>query len=207
MLKSFLSWRSRRLKMIYEKIVEENKKWIDETWEKLDQKLSRLAVKSRYKIPYTTKDGEHDNRAENILWWTNGFWGGLMWQMYVGTGKDCYKITAKESEKMLDKAFENMENWHHDVGFMWHLTSGCNYRLTGNIASKNRNLIAAMSLMSRYNVDGNYIRCWNGYRNGENVAGWTIIDSMMNIPILYWASKELGKNCYAPRRYEYARSR
>ena len=176
--------------MKYEEIIQKNQQWIDETWKKLDEKLSRTAVKSRYKIPYTTVNGEHDDRSKggNILMWTNGFWGGLMWQMYVGTGKECYKLTAEESERMLDGAFRYMNNWHHDVGFMWHITSGVNYRLTGNEASKNRNLLAAMSLMSRYNVDGNYIRCWNG----EDNAGWSIIDCMMNIPILYWASKEIG---------------
>lgn len=180
--------------MSYTKIIEQNQAWIDETWKKLDEKLSRVAVKSRYKIPYTTKNGEHNDcsKGKGILTWTNGFWGGLMWQMYVGTGKDCYKITAEQVEKTLDKAFSYMDSWHHDVGFMWHITSGVNYRLTGNVASKNRNLISAMSLMSRYNVDGNFIRCWNDGTFAEKVAGWSIIDCMMNIPILYWASDEIG---------------
>lgn len=175
--------------MLQNKIINENKTWIDETWEKLDKKLSKTAVKSRYKIPYTTINGEHDDRSqgEKITWWTNGFWGGLMWLMYIGTGKECYKLTAEESERMLDKAFGYMKKLHHDVGFMWHITSGVNYRLTGNPDSQNRNLLAAMSLASRYNVVGNYIRAWNADK-----IGWTIIDSMMNIPLLYWASKELG---------------
>ena len=183
--------------MDYKTLIENNKDWIDEVWEKLDKKLSRTAVKSRYKIPYTTTNGEHDDRSKDVLMWTNGFWGGLMWQMYIGTKKDCYKITAEESEKMLDAAFRRMDSWHHDVGFMWHLTSGVNYRLTGNPDSKNRNLLAAMSLMSRYNVDGNFIRCWNGKWKGEDVSGWSIIDCMMNIPILYWASKEIGDTRFA----------
>ena len=178
--------------MSYEAIIKENEKWIDETWRKFDEKLSKTAEKSRYKIPYTTINGVHDNRAEqDILAWTNGFWGGLMWLMYIGTGKECYKITAEQNEKLLDAAFSDMERWHHDVGFMWHLTSGANYRLTGDLSSKNRNLIAAMSLASRYNVAGDFIRCWNG-DGTHDVSGWTIIDCMMNIPILYWASREIG---------------
>lgn len=183
--------------MGYMDLLKDNACWIEETWDKLDQKLSRVAVKSRNKIPYTTINGEHDDHKHEIVRWTNGFWGGLMWQMYVGTGKECYKITAETSEKLMDAAFNNMAIWHHDVGFMWHLTSGVNYRLTGNMSSKNRNLIAAMSLMSRYNVDGNFIRCWNGTWRGEDVAGWSIIDCMMNIPILYWASKEIGDSRFA----------
>lgn len=175
--------------MICGKIIKDNQEWIDGTWEKLDTKLSRTAVKSRYKLPYTTVNGEHNDRSsgKDVLWWTNGFWGGLMWQMYVGTGKECYKITAEESEKILDNAFNYVDSLHHDVGFLWHITSGVNYRLTGNVASKNRNLLAAMTLASRYNVDGNYIRAWN-----SDKMGWTIIDCMMNINQLYWASEEIG---------------
>ncbi len=186
--------------MSYQTLIKENEAWIKETWNKLDEKLSRTSVKSRYKIPYTTVNGEHDDRSKNgIDCWTNGFWGGLMWLMYIGTKKDCYKLTAEESEKALDKAFEKPDLLHHDVGFMWHLTSGVNYRLTGNEQSRSRNLIAAMTLASRYNVAGNFIRCWNGAEQG----GWTIIDSMMNIPLLYWASKELGDDrfkCIAMRQ-------
>lgn len=169
-------------------LINENKNWIEETWTKLDAKLSRTAEKSRNKIPYTTKNGIHDDRSKDVHWWTNGFWGGLMWIMYIGTKKECYKITAEENEKMLDKAFENVQELHHDVGFMWHLTSGLDYRITGNRQSRNRNLLAAMTLASRYNVEGNFIRCWNT----EEAAGWTIIDCMMNIPLLYWASREIG---------------
>lgn len=175
--------------MSYKGVIEQHQKWIDEVWQKLDKKLSRVAVKSRYKLPYTTINGEHDDRSQGrgVLMWTNGFWGGLMWQMYVGTGKECYKTTAEESEKLLDGAFQFMDGLHHDVGFMWHLTSGVHYRLTGNQESRNRNLLAAMTLASRYNIDGNFIQAWNS----DIAMGWTIIDCMMNIPLLYWASNEL----------------
>lgn len=177
---------------MFERLMDYNAEWIETVWNKLDEKLSIIAVKSRDKLPYTAINGVHDDNKESPLNWTNGFWGGLMWLMYIGTGKECYKITAENSEKLLDNAFNRMEEWHHDVGFMWHLTSGINYRLTGNVSSKNRNLIAAMSLMSRYNITGDYIRCWNDGTWGEKVAGWSIIDCMMNIPILYWASDVIG---------------
>lgn len=172
-------------------VIQENENWLNSVWAKLDNKLTKTAVKNRYKIPYSTINGVHDDNNDDILKWTNGFWGGLMWLMYIGTGKDCYKETAEIQEQLMDKAFSDMQNWHHDVGFMWHILSGVNYRLTGNESSKNRNLIAAMSLMSRYNVSGNFIRCWNG-DGTQDVSGWTIIDCMMNIPILYWASREIG---------------
>lgn len=178
--------------MLNPKIIADNKNFINTTWKKLDKKLSNTSVKSRYKLPFTVKDGVHDDRSKSILTWINGFWGGLMWLMYAGTEKECYKITAEVAEKKLDNAFNYMHNLNHDVGFMWHILSGANFRLTGNTDSKNRNIIAAMSLMSRYNVTGDYIRCWNGLFNNEDTAGWTIIDCMMNLPLLYWASDVIG---------------
>ena len=119
-----------------------------------------------------------------------------MWLMYEATGNVDYKISAEQNEDFLEAAFDDVEKLHHDVGFMWHLTSTANYRLTGNKKSRNRALIAAMTLASRYNVDGNYIRAWNGEWDSE-VSGWTIIDCMMNVPLLYWASNEIQDKRFA----------
>ncbi len=168
-------------------IIKENGKWIDETFAKIDKKLSRLAVKSRDKIPYTTIDGVHDNRVEvEPDWWTNGFWGGMMWLMYEATGNEEYKKTAVRSEELLDKALEDYKILHHDVGFMWHLTSGANARLTGNKASYNKTLYVAAMLAARFNPDAKFISAWN------DETSWSIIDCMMNLPLLYWASREIG---------------
>ena len=174
--------------MSYEKIIEQNKDWIESVFQKLDKKFSRIAIKSRNKIPYSVKDGVHDDRTNNITWWTNGFWGGLMWLMYNETKNPEYEKTARISERLLERAFKEIDGLHHDVGFMFHLTSGASYRLTGDKNSRANNLLAAMMLASRYNIRGEFIRAWNL----DGSEGWTIIDSMLNIPLLYWASKELG---------------
>ena len=176
-----------------EKVIEQNREWIDSTWEKVDKKLSKTAIKSRNKLPYTTIDGVHDNKVEgNVNWWTNGFWGGMMWLMYHETGNEEYRKTAEASEILLDEALRNYKKLDHDVGFMWHLTSGANYRLTGNKDSYVRNLFVSSVLFSRYNLDGDYIRAWNTAVNGLDRAGYSIIDCLMNLPLLYWASKEIG---------------
>lgn len=162
------------------------KNWIDETWSKLDKKLSSVAIKSREKIPYTTVNGEHDNKLlEDSTCWTNGFWGALMWIMYLGTKNEEYKITAERAEELLDEAFKHYDGLHHDVGFMWNITSGADYRITGSEKAKNRFSTAAALLASRYNIKGGFIKAWNG--NEKEKAGLTIIDSMMNIPMLYRA--------------------
>lgn len=168
-------------------ILDENRGWIQETWEKLDKKLSKVAVKSHDKIPYTTVNGVHDSRTgEAITWWTNGFWPGLMWVMYAGTKNDVYKNTAIRAEELLDDALKCYDGLHHDVGFMWHISSGEHYRLCKDMGARTRAMYAANVLAGRYNISGKYIRAWNG----DNNIGWSIIDTMMNIPLLYWASDE-----------------
>ena len=68
----------------------------------------------------------------------------------------------------------------------WH-SAVADYRLTGNEKSRVRGLHAASTLAGRFNPAGRYIPAWNG----EDRIGWIIIDCMMNIPILYWATDEL----------------
>lgn len=167
--------------------------WIEEVWAKINKKLLRVAVERRGTLPYTTdENGKYDDKNQtDVSWWTNGFWPGMMWLMYDATKNEEYKLTAENAEKLLDKALENYDDLHHDVGFMWHISAGANYRLTGNRASFVRNIYAANTLASRYNLKGGYIRAWNG-----DATGFAIIDCMMNIPLLYWASKETGDDRY-----------
>ena len=167
--------------------------FINSTWDKLDAKLSVTAVRSRGKIPYTSVNGVHtDHSGKLIDSWTNGFWPGQMWLMYYGTGKEDYRTTAELTEEMLDAALFNHDVLHHDVGFMWLLSSGANYKITGNKQSRNRALFAADVLAARFNMAGKFIRAWNG----EDKTGYSIIDCMMNIPLLYWAARECKDERY-----------
>ena len=163
----------------------ENKAWVDEVWGKIQKKLSHTTQEIGVAYPHVSTDGKYDDMKEiDKYWWTNGFWPGIMWLMYLGTKEEKYKMNAEAIEKELDKALYGYEGLHHDVGFMWLTSAVANYRITGNKESKTRGEIAASFLASRYNIKGKYIRAWNG----DN-KGWAIIDCMMNIPILYWASE------------------
>ncbi len=170
-------------------ILSENKAWVEETFAKVDSKLRKIAVRSKG-IPADGVDqnGRHIKDI-NPAGWTSGFFGGLNAMMYAYTKAPEYLECAKAVEKTLDTALTNNAfQLHHDVGFQWHLLSGALYRLTGDTASRTRNFYAATTLSARFNIDGGYITAWNG----KNQQNWTIIDSLMNLPLLYWASEELG---------------
>ena len=136
-------------------------------------------------IPYSTENGQW--KPVHIHWWTNGFWPATMWQMYLATKDELYRDEAIRAEKMLDVNLVDFEGLSHDVGFMWLIQSGVRYALEGNKDSYARTMKAAQHLACRYNPNG-FIRAWNG----EGRQGWAIVDCMMNLPLLYWASEVTG---------------
>ncbi|NOU66158.1 glycosyl hydrolase family 88 [Paenibacillus sp. LMG 31461] len=172
--------------------------WLESVIDKITTKMDWVSDKSRNKIPYTTINGTHDNRIEEnprgsitdgINWWTNGFWGGMMWLMYHETGNETYKEIANISEDALDECFRQYYGLHHDVGFMWLPTSVANFKVTRQPESHKRAMHAANLLAGRFNLAGGFIRAWNDNEGGDT-RGWAIVDCLMNLPLLYWASEE-----------------
>lgn len=169
--------------------------WAQTLLQKTQAKLSAECNRIKDKIPYWTTDGTYqiDYAEKDIYWWTNGFWPGILWKMYWLTKEGQYKLYAQSVEQKLDKALYGFNGLHHDVGFMWLHSAVADYRLTGSQQARSRGLLAASVLAGRYNPQGEYIRAWNPecVEPGEDCTGWIIVDSMMNIPLLYWASEEL----------------
>jgi len=169
---------------------EENRQWLELIWKKIQIKLSSECDRIGTSIPYVPEEGKYIDMGEkNIYWWTNGFWPGMLWQMYHATGEGKYKAAAEGVEARLDAAFEGFTGLHHDVGFMWLPSAVANFRLTGNERSKARGMHAAQLLAGRYNPDGKFIRSLNPNKISDR-TGWVIIDSMMNIQLLHWAFEE-----------------
>ena len=169
----------------------ENQSWSKEISEKIKRKMLKVTGRNQNKIPYLTVNGLYEDMTEkDIYWWTNGFWGGIMWQMYHATGEKVYYIEAVNTENKLEENLHTYQGMDHDSGFKWLLTAVADYRLTGNKKSRDRALIAANSLAGRFNLAGSFIRAWNDDGDGSR-AGWAIIDCMMNLPLLYWAYEEI----------------
>ena len=173
---------------------EASKKWAKDIYEKLSGKIKAECSRLGDGIPYIPENGRYKDidTAEKIFWWTNGFWPGLLWQMHNASKDDVFKNTAEAVGKRFDSALEMFEGLHHDLGFMWLHTSVADYRVTKNKDARRRGLHAANLLAGRYNPSGKFIRAWNGDR-----TGWIIIDTMMNVPLLYWASREMNDPRFA----------
>jgi len=164
---------------------------IGEIKKDLERKMEAEMLRIGSNIPYTPdpKTGMYEDMgAKDICWWTNGFWPGMLWQMFQDTGDNRYKDAAQSAEKRLAQAFDSsFTGLHHDVGFMYFMSAAVDYNLTKNKQSYETALLAATVLAGRYNPRGKFIRCWN-----DNKTGWIIVDSLMNLNLLYWASEVTG---------------
>lgn len=181
--------------------MEKYRLWAEDVLCKVREKMAWVSDKNKDKIPYTTdENGDYDDRADEtkewsldngLNWWTNGFWGGIMWLLYQDTKDEKYVQIARKCEKKLAGCFDGYYGLHHDVGFMFQPTAVADYRLTGNEESRRIAMHAANLLAGRFNPAGGFIRAWNDLPDSDT-RGWAIIDCMFNISLLYWASEESG---------------
>ncbi len=139
-------------------------------------------------IPYMSAGGKWITSPwDGNSWWTGGFWPGLMWQLWCLTGDDFFRDEARRVGKLLTGEFRSFRRLNHDVGFMYLLSCGADAKLTGDEQAETDLLHAASLLMGRFNPAG-FIRAWN---EPERV-GYAIIDCMMNLTLLYRASRDTG---------------
>lgn len=163
--------------------------------DKFVNKLSRVSERVDFMYPYTTRNGKYINGKNHPFSWTSGFYGGIMWQMYMLTKDDKYLKLAKACAERLEDALTEFLSLSHDVGFQFLLTNVADFEITGDAESLKRGLHAASLLAGRFNHAGRFIRAWGsneGLDGGRPKTGYAIIDCMMNIPLLYWAWKVSG---------------
>ncbi|MGO4545869.1 glycoside hydrolase family 88 protein [Paenibacillus sp. 2TAB23] len=167
----------------------ETSSWTTEAWGKVHEKVARTSTRIGARFPHASIEGTYVLEAPH--WWTAGFWPGLLWLLYRDSesNDERYKEIAEACEQQLDDVLFGFDKLDHDIGFMWSLTSVARYKLLGDEQSRKRALLAASVLSGRFNVKGNYIRAWNPWGEGDRNEGWAIIDCMMNLPLLYFASE------------------
>lgn len=160
--------------------------WVKDAWEKGKARAIGSSARIGAGYPHGSKDGRYDLTSPS--YWTAGFWPGLLWLLHREKADDGrLRLLAEQCEEGMDRSLTRYDELSHDIGFMWTLTSVANYKLTGSETSRNRALVAANMLAGRFNPKGRFIRAWNQPER----TGWAIIDCMMNLPLLYWASEQL----------------
>ena len=122
--------------------------------------------------------------------WTSGFYPGLLWLLYEHTRKPEWADRARRATAALESQQSN--GGTHDLGFMLYCSYGNGYRLTSDAAYKPVLLHAAETLSGRFNPTVGCIRSWD-------FGKWSfpvIIDNMMNLELLFWASNAGGDKLF-----------
>ncbi|ETI91899.1 MAG: Unsaturated glucuronyl hydrolase [Clostridium butyricum DORA_1] len=126
--------------------------------------------------------------------WTNGFWTGILWLAYEYTKDNKYKeLAEKNVESFYNRIVNNIEVSHHDLGFLYIPSCVSAYKLTGNKMAYDAAIMAADTLIKRYQEKGEFIQAWGELGVADNYR--LIVDCLLNIPLLYWATEvtEEGK--------------
>lgn len=142
-------------------------------------------------VPRTINEDE-SLRVVNGGDWTSGFFPGTLWYMYELTEDQIWKEKAIAYTELLEKEQYNASN--HDVGFRMFCSYGNALRLSGDEAYKPILVQSAKTLISRYYESVGSIRSWDF--NEEVWQCPVIIDNMMNLELLFWASEQTGDPIY-----------
>lgn len=122
--------------------------------------------------------------------WCSGFWPGVLWMTYSYSKDDSLKKVAEGYTETL--AFlEKQPVYDHDLGFLVINSFLKGYEQTKSETYKRIALAAADTLATLYNNKVGTILSWP--RHVKDYGGHnTIMDNMMNLELLYWASENGG---------------
>ncbi|MDD3543009.1 MAG: glucuronyl hydrolase, partial [Petrimonas sp.] len=124
--------------------------------------------------------------------WTSGFFPGELWYMYEYTKDPNWEKQARAFTASLE--VQKFTKTTHDLGFILYCSFGNGLRLTNDQRYKPILMEAANSLISRYKPNAKIIRSWDHNRDKWQCP--VIIDNMMNLELLFWASRESGDSTY-----------
>lgn len=129
--------------------------------------------------------------------WCSGFFPGSLCYLYQLTNDKSWLLQSKRFTEALDSI--QYLTWHHDVGFMIGSSYLNIYRLSPNKAYKKAIIQTAKSLCTRFRKKAGVIQSWNVDRGWQSKRGWTcpvIIDNMMNLELLFEATRLSGDSTY-----------
>lgn len=164
--------------------------------------LDRAVEQVRLNLPLYTQRCQNHSSVNGIYpdcendQWTCGFWPGEVWLAYERTGEDCFKRAGLTlADSFHRRIREKIAVDHHDMGFLYTPSCTAAYRLTGSREAREAALLAANQLLTRFQPKGEFLQAWGELGAADNYR--FIIDCLMNLPLLYWATEETGDETYA----------
>lgn len=129
--------------------------------------------------------------------WTTGFWPGMQWLAWQLTGERRFRDAALASAADFGRRVAGGQDLEtHDLGFLYTLSCIPAWEQLGDEAARDAALRAAGHLMGRFLPAAGIIQAWGDLADPAQ-RGRTIIDSLMNLPLLTWAGQQTGDPRYA----------
>lgn len=204
--------------MITEKIYLKNKELFEKDYtisaEKIDKaienavsKIERNIVRFSDKYPgveYGDNKIQKTKYACKDFWgkpsgeWLSGLYEGIYWLCWELTGDQKFLDVANRwIPYFIDREQKKHDMFCHDTGFVFSPSLVASYKLTGNKEAYNAALDAAEYFYNHnYCKEGGFIlRCDDGTKGVEGSCR-TMMDTMLNVPLLFWAGKETRDQKY-----------
>ncbi len=124
--------------------------------------------------------------------WTSGFFPGVLWFLYDYNKKAEWKKLAEQFTANIER--EKLNGGTHDMGFKIYCSFGAGYRLTKNPEYRDIIIQSAKTLSTRFRSTTGTIRSWD--HSGDKWAYPVIIDNMMNLELLFVATKFTGDSSF-----------
>ncbi|MDD6484072.1 MAG: glycoside hydrolase family 88 protein [Clostridiales bacterium] len=138
---------------------------------------------------------DYNYAPEACVDWTSGFFPGMEMIAYEYTKDEEFLKSARFHAEIFRHRIDNkIAVNHHDMGFLYSLACVSIYKVKGDEFAKETALLGADQLMERYNPVGRFIQAWGNMHDDTNNR--LIIDCLLNIPLLYWASEVTGDEKY-----------
>lgn len=179
-------------------------KWSTEpvSREQAAEALDRAVEQIRVNLPLYAGRCQNHSSVDGVYpacendQWTCGFWPGELWLAYERTGDRAFLDSARELVGSFDRRIrEKIQIDHHDMGFLYTPSCVAAWKLTGDERARDAAVLAADQLLTRFQEKGGFFQAWGPMGEPSNYR--YIIDCLMNLPLLYWASEITGDGKYA----------
>lgn len=153
----------------------------------LARALDRLEASSAAltDFPHVTEDGAWVTYPDGA--WTGGFWVGQLWLLYRVRRDEAARERAEAFlERLLPR---RLEERNHDLGMMFYPSAVMGWRATGDERYRQAGIDAARALVAQAHPGGGFIPGW-GFFGGDDWSGASLVDTLMNLPLVVWAGKQ-----------------
>ncbi len=177
----------------------------------LSQALDFCVARTRQNLagldsfPERTEGGRWVQRdPDEHGWWVGGHWVGLLWlAAHHAQDPSLENASRTWAARLLPGLHDRAD---HDLGFKFGLGFALGYKMTGDEQLKIPALQAAEILQRRFNPRGRFIQAWGPLDASPELRGRTIVDTMMNLALLFWAAEQTGETRFADVAAAHART-